>query len=274
MTQLRHYAFGLSAIIVYSFIAVIMNLSSAAYASDVCTFVRVLGHVNLLKGGKIPAIPARIQLGAEVGYGVHTKEASRAQMHFIDDSEMFIAPKSEIIIESYMYNPDSIWKVVPRIIRGLTHTMVSFTGKTDKIKTPPCFLKTDTAVIGVRGTDLYILIGQNFTDIFVKNGNVVAGSLEPQKTKAEYSKLLRQIEVRGGGGHGLSGYGAEIGGHAQLGPQTACRIVAGEPPMEVIKIPLEYFDRLDKLMVTGLPEKLGESKNPKQLLDIISPPSN
>ncbi len=272
MAKCGFYTFWLLGLIITFFIAssVILTLNTATWASDVCTFVRILGHVNLLKGGKNPAIPAKVQLGAEVGDGVHTKEASRTQMHFIDDTEMFIAPKSEIIIESYMYNPNKTWKVVPNIIRGLAHTMINLT---DKVKYPQ-FLKTDTAMIGVRGTDLYILIGHNFTDIFVKNGTVVAGSLKPQKPKAQYSKLLRQIEVRGGGGHGLFGYGEEIGGHTTLGPQTACRIVAGLPPMEVIKLPLEYFERLDKLMVTGLPEKLGESKNPKQLLDIINPPSN
>jgi len=272
MAKIKFYPFWLLLLFVHLIIALsmILILNPAAYASDVSTFVRILGHVNLLKGGKNPAIPAKVQLGAEVGDGVHTKEASRAQMHFIDDTEMFVAPKSEITIESYMYNPGGTWKVVPNVIRGLTHTMINLIDKTKS----PQFLKTTTAIFSVRGTDLYILIGPNFTDIFVKNGNVVAGSLEPQKPKAEHSKLIRQIEVRGGGGHGLSGYGAEIGGDARLGPQTACRIVAGLPPSEVIKIPLEYFDRLDKLMVAGLPEKLGESNNPKQLLDKISPPAN
>jgi len=272
MAKIKFYPFWLFLLFVHFIIALsmILILHSAAHAKDVCTFVRILGHVNLLKGGKNPAIPAKVQLGAGVGDGVHTKEASRAQMHFIDDTEMFVAPKSEITIESYMYKPNGAWKVVPNIIRGLTHTMINLIDKTKS----PQFLKTTTAIFSVRGTDLYILIGDNFTDIFVKNGNVIAGSLQPQKLKTEHSKLMRQIDVRGGGGHGLSGYGAEIGGHAQLGPQTACRIVAGLPPMEVIKIPLEYFDRLDKLMVTGLPDKLGESKNPKQLLDIIGSSSN
>jgi len=237
-------------------------------ASDVCTFVRVLGHVDLLKGGKNPAIIAKAQLGAEVGDGIQTKEASKAHLHFVDDADMFIAPKSEIIIESYMYNPNRKLKVVSDIIRGLAHAMINLT---DINNSGPTFLKTNTAIFSVRGTDLYILIGPNFTDLFVKNGNVVGSSLQTKKPSAEYLNLLKQVEVRGCGGAGLIGYGTTVGGAAQLGPQTACRFVADLPPSEVIKLPLEYFDRLDKLMVTGLPDKLGASNNPKHLLDIIGP---
>jgi hypothetical protein len=242
----------------------------ATMASDVCTFVRVLGHVDLLKGGKNPAIIAKAQLGAEEGDGVQTKEASRAQLHFVDDTDMFIAPKSEIIIESYMYNPNRKLKVVSNIIQGLAHAMINLI---DINNSGPTFLKTNTAIFSVRGTDLYILIGPNFTDLFVKNGKVVGSSLQTKKPSAEYLNLLRRVEVRACGGAGLVGFGTVVGGAAELGPQSACRFVAGLPPSEVIKLPLEYFDRLDKLMAAGLPDKLGGSNNPKQLLDMISPPS-
>jgi hypothetical protein len=135
----------------------------------------------------------------------------------------------------------------------------------------PTFLKTKTAIFSVRGTDLYILIGPNFTDLFVKNGKVVGSSLQIKKPSAEFLNLLKRVEVRACGGAGLIGFGEVVGGAAELGTQTACRFVAGLPPLEVIKLPLEYFDRLDKLMANGLPHKLGESNTPKQLLDMISP---
>jgi hypothetical protein len=158
--------------------------------------------------------------------------------------------------------------------RGLIHLIVNFS----KIFPSESLIKTDYSLIGVRGTDLYVLIGKNFTDIFVKKGLVsVVGIQNRNANNRQYNLLEKQVEIRAGGGGGGGGErgalkgATSIGEGSLLGPNQAVRVIKGMPPSKVVDVPLEYFDRLEKLMIVGMPDSYQEGKDPKHLLELIGP---
>jgi hypothetical protein len=76
----------------------------AVQAAPAGTFIEVEGTVDLLKGGKVPAMPVKVGGAVEVGDVVRTKSQSRAQIKFVDDTILTIAPESGITIEEYMFD--------------------------------------------------------------------------------------------------------------------------------------------------------------------------
>ncbi|RJR33868.1 MAG: hypothetical protein C4567_16525 [Deltaproteobacteria bacterium] len=255
-------------------IVFVFFVTSEAYSKDFCTFLRVIGQVFHLKENKPPGMPAKIQEGASEGDGVHTKVASRTHLCLIDTSDLFIAPKSEVVMESYLLDPPkSKETVVTLVTKGLIHMVVNFL---DKANPPKFFIKTENSISAIRGTNVYVLIGKNFTDVFVKTGHIRVGAIQNKRAENTLPRLVeKQMEICAGGGGGAGAAvlkGAEKIGHDTiLGPQKAIRIFEGISASfsKKVSVPLEYFDRLDKLMITGLPDQFQEGKDPKQLLDLI-----
>ena len=90
-------------------VVIILTLAALAvpvtsHAAVVGRFIMVTGQVDLLKGGKIPAIPAKPQDGVEVGDVVRTKSKAKAQLNMVDDSVITLAPESRLAIADY-FNP-------------------------------------------------------------------------------------------------------------------------------------------------------------------------
>jgi len=132
-----------------------------AHASVVGRFSLVTGQVELLKQGKIPAIPAKPQDGVEIGDVIRTKSKAKAQLTMVDDSVITLAPDTRLAIADYQYNPvREERRAVLRLFRGLVHTVVNRIIKTEE---PDFIMETHTATIGVRGTNWHTLVGPNST---------------------------------------------------------------------------------------------------------------
>lgn len=274
--RLRNFSFAsiewkaLAILIICSFFC-----ASDVYAKEICTFISTTGQVFHLKSNKPPGIPVKVQEKANEGDGVHTKIDSRAHLCLIDKSNLFIAPKSEIILESYIIVPAKNKEIIGSVlIKGLMHVIINLSNQLSQSDPPAFFIKSKYAAGGVRGTDFYVLNGKNFTDFYVKTGKLSVGSIRNPvgRYSLQLFKLEKQAEIRaGGGGVGsavLNG-ATSLGHNASVGPQQAVRVVEGMPTSEIVNVPLEYFNRLDKLMVHGLPDVFQEGKDPKQLLELI-----
>ena len=193
----------------------------AVQADPVGNFLPVEGTVDLLKGGKVPATPAKVQEAVDVGDMVRTKSQSRAQIKFVDDTVLTIAPESGITIEEYMFDAaKSDRKAVVGVLRGLVHTAV------EKVypKTEPDFImKTHTAVLGVRGTRWYTKLLPNATDIYTEG------------TKLEVRNII-----------------PEIPGVQLMGVYQYCRVEAYLGPTVPINITKENLKLLEKQMIFGI----------------------
>lgn len=121
-------------------------LTQMAGAEDVGQFTRVIPIVDHLKGGQPPAEQAKVADKVAIKDVVATHENSRAQMKFVDDTIVTIAPKSKVTIDDYMYDSKKgKTKATIGLLQGLVHTVVPSGKKPDFV------IKTQTATMGIRG---------------------------------------------------------------------------------------------------------------------------
>ena len=162
------------------FLAIVWSLALplCSQAEVVGHFQKVEGPVDLLKQGNLPALAPKEKDGVEPGDVTRTKSQGRAQVKFVDDSVLTIAPGSRVAIESYMYDASKgSRKAVLQVFRGMVQTVVT---KILKTQEPDFVIKTHTAVLGVRGTKTYTLLGPNATDVYNESGRVSVRNIFPE----------------------------------------------------------------------------------------------
>jgi hypothetical protein len=146
------------------------GFATLALAAPVGTFIQVEGTVEVLRQGKPPAVPAKIRGGVDQGDQVRTKSQSRAQIRFVDNTVLTLSPGSAVLIEKYLYdNSQGYRQAALNLFRGLAYTVVSRLTQTEK---PDFVFKTHTAVLGVRGTRFFTLVGARFTGGYNEQGQV------------------------------------------------------------------------------------------------------
>jgi hypothetical protein len=116
-----------------------------ASAEDVGHFEQVINKVDHLKQSQEPAVPAKVPDGVANQDMVKTHEQSRAQLGFVDDTKMTIAPQTEMTIEDYMYDAKNQRRVVTQVYKGVVETVVPNAVPKDQFTT-----KTPTATAGIR----------------------------------------------------------------------------------------------------------------------------
>ena len=167
-------------LLVIIFILAALAIPLTAHAAVVGRFTLIKGQVDLLKGGKVPGIPAKVQDGVETGDVIRTKTGAKAQLSMVDASVITLAPESRLAIADYQYNPArGERRAVLRLFRGLVHTVVNRIIKTEE---PDFIMETHTATIGVRGTDWYTLLGPNSTGVYLPRGILGVSSNLPTVT--------------------------------------------------------------------------------------------
>ncbi|MGO9620294.1 MAG: FecR domain-containing protein [Desulfobaccales bacterium] len=169
----RRYLAGLMVLV-----ALALGLPLVAQAVPVGRFVQVEGSVDLMKGGKFPAVPVKVQDEVEQGDAVRTKSLSKAQIRFVDDTVLAIASESRVAIDEYVYDAaKSKRQATVEIFRGMVHFVVSKILQTEK---PDFIMKTHTGVLGVRGTGWYAQLTALDTDIYNEHGTTEVQNLFPE----------------------------------------------------------------------------------------------
>ena len=152
-------------------------IAASAHAAVVGRFTQVTGQVDLLKGGAIPAIAAKVQDGVEPGDVIRTKTKSKAQLTMVDDSIITLAPESRLAIADFQYNAARGERhAVLRLFRGLMQTVVTRIIKTEE---PDFIIETHTATIGVRGSNPYFLLMPGYTSVYLPLGLLEVSSNNP-----------------------------------------------------------------------------------------------
>jgi hypothetical protein len=162
---------------------------------------------------------------------------------------MTISPRSDIVIESYMFNSKTgEQSSLSKLTQGLVRLIVPVS----KLEKKEFLVKTSTAIMGIRGTEVYILIGPEFTDVYVQTGSVVVSpnkntagegkrsSLTPEELRY-VERLIRQAFIR-----------AQPASPTVLGPNQAVRTTSlgvGSPTT----IPPGGFTTLNAALRNGLP---------------------
>lgn len=154
-------------------------ISAAAQAAAVGYFTQVQGQVDVLKHGKVPGAPAKLNDGVESGDVIRTKARSRAQVKFVDDSLVALAPESRLAVADFDYDADMGQRrgAVLRFFKGVFHTLVS---RVQQVEQPDFMMETHTAILGVRGTELYTVLLPAATGAYLVQGLLTASSNNPQ----------------------------------------------------------------------------------------------
>lgn len=155
-------------LIILGLLALVFAIALSAQPAPVGRFLMVEGQVDLLKGGKLPAVPARLTDPVEAKDVIRTKSHSRAQVLFVDDTTLTLAPETRVAVADYFYDrPQGLRRVLIQVFQGLAQTVVKQVLKMEK---PDFIMQTQTAVIGVRGTEWYTLILPNSTNVYNIHG--------------------------------------------------------------------------------------------------------
>jgi ferric-dicitrate binding protein FerR (iron transport regulator) len=99
---------------------------------------------------------------------IRTGEASTAQLQFIDETNLAVGPKSEVVLDRFVYDPNRRkGSVVVQTGRGVFRFV---SGSQD----PTSYqIKTPVATIGVRGTVFQLINGSGFSAIVQVEGNTI-----------------------------------------------------------------------------------------------------
>jgi hypothetical protein len=187
--------------VVFVILAFQVGPLAAAQADVVGRLTQVDGRVDLLKGGKLPATPVKLNDGVQIGDVLRTKSQSKAQITFTDNSVMTISPESRVGIEAYMVDSTQNKRnAVVQLFQGLAHVVVN---KVFKAAEPDFVVKTPTAVMGVRGTDFGVRIYPITSEILNFEGLLQVGNILPRVSQLFHRafKLAYSFGPEGGGQH-------------------------------------------------------------------------
>jgi hypothetical protein len=178
-------------------LALLPAMPHLAAAEVVGRLTQVEGRVDLLKGGKLPANPVKLQDGVEPGDVLRTKSLSKAQITFIDNSVITLSPESRLAVDEYLFDPAKQKRsAVLNLFQGLAHVVVN---KLFKVSEPDFVIKTHTAITGVRGTDFGVRLHPNASTILNFEGVTQVGNIFPEVSQL-YRRALK-IAFSWGGSH-------------------------------------------------------------------------
>jgi hypothetical protein len=237
---MRKCAFLLIILVVLAFQ---VGLFTQAQAEVVGRLTLVEGRVDLLKGGHLPANPVKVNDEVQPGDVLRTKSLSKAQITFIDNSTLTISPESRVAIETYMFDPAKKKRnAVIQLFRGLAHVVVS---KVYQVVEPDFVVKTNTAIMGVRGTEFGIRLLPNSSTVLNLEGVLQVGNIFP-----EVGQLFqRAFQVAYSFGPGQGGNQHWVILHKLQGTT----VLSGLPPTKAFRFSIQDWKGFLQQMNVGVP---------------------
>jgi hypothetical protein len=132
----------------------VMLGSSFVFANVVGTITALQGTAFIVRNGN--NIQATLGASLNEKDSIKTKDKSKVQIIFKDETIITIGKKSNFSIDEYLFDDKNAPKAKFGLISGAMRTI---TGKIGKIAPDRFSVKTKTATIGIRGTNFSILAG-------------------------------------------------------------------------------------------------------------------
>ncbi|MGO9578106.1 MAG: FecR domain-containing protein [Desulfobaccales bacterium] len=184
--------------VVFVILALQLGPLTDAQADVVGRLTQVEGRVDLLKGGQLPATPVKTNDTVQPGDVLRTKSLSKAQITFIDNSTMTLAPESRVAIEAYTADQNKRNAVI-ELFKGIAFMVVN---KVYQSAEPDFVVKTQTAIMGIRGTEFGVRLQPNSSDILNFKGRLQVGNVYPEVGQLDQRALKVAYSFGNtGGGH-------------------------------------------------------------------------
>jgi hypothetical protein len=172
------------------FLTLVLALPQGASAEAVGRLTEVKGRVDLLKGGKLPATPVKVGDAVEPGDVLRAKSMSKAQITFLDDTTLSMSPESRICIDEFMFDPAKKKRsVLLEVFYGAVLAVVSKIYQTEQ---PDFVIKSHTAIMGIRGTEVGMRLTPNDTTILNLHGWTTVANVFPE-VEDSVSKKAKKI---------------------------------------------------------------------------------
>jgi hypothetical protein len=123
---------------------------------------------------------------------VRTAGESKAQLLFLDNTNLSIGPLSTIRLDSFVYDPNSSKGNV--VLRAGIGAFRFITGLQDK---KSYAIKTEYATIGVRGTEFYLLNTRSEVRIQLIEGKVIGTTISGQSFSLDQVNEVLSIDSKG-----------------------------------------------------------------------------
>lgn len=164
--------------------------SSFVFAQKNVAIVKLLrGEADVLVGGK--TVRLKVEDWVKDGATIKTSEKSFVKLVFVDKSQMNVGPNSEMKIEKFSDKDSGVIDLVKGKIRSqVTKDYLQINKDKSKL-----FIKTQNAVMGVRGTDFMISTNGINTSTILFEGEIAFNKLD---VRGELStSKLEEIVDRG-----------------------------------------------------------------------------
>jgi hypothetical protein len=147
------------------------HAQAAASTDDptvVGTIIEVEGSATMTRPGQA-AVAAKTEMPVHMNDVIDTAAGAKADILFIDNTEVTLGEKAQLKVDEYVYDPDNMNANKGRF--SIPQGAFQFvTGQIDKISNPDVKIGTAYGAIGVRGTTI---IGGDVDEsygVFVKDG--------------------------------------------------------------------------------------------------------
>ena len=185
-TGIRGVAFAAAGLLLFSF-------ATSADADDIK--VGVTAAVNPDTIGQPPAAEARTMLiGADVMFKerIATTDTGQAQLLFLDQSSLTVAPKSEVVIDEFVYDPkQNVGKLAANVTKGLMRYVGGAISKESEVT-----FTTPSATVGIRGGMVLIQVnlagGTVAAFLYGRHMNVTANGVTETVTRPGFTIAVGQ----------------------------------------------------------------------------------
>jgi hypothetical protein len=172
------------------FLTLVLALPQGAFAEAVGRLTEVQGRVDLLKGGKLPATPVKVGDAVEPGDVLRAKSQSKAQITFVDNTTLAMSPESRIAIDEFVFDPAK--KKRSAMLEVFYGAVLAVVSKIYQTEQPDFVIKSHTAIMGIRGTEVGVRLTPNDTTVLNLHGWTTVANVFPE-VEDSVSKKAKKI---------------------------------------------------------------------------------
>ncbi len=147
-------------------ILILLFISNFLLANNIGKIVSFNGEATILREGK--TIQVDKNSAFQKDDTLNTKENTKLQILFLDETIISIGQNSTLKINNYLFEEKNT-KAEFTMAKGIFRTI---TGKIGKIAPENFKLKTKSASIGIRGTQIVVALENNNEKIFCTEGQI------------------------------------------------------------------------------------------------------